>query len=444
MLPCCATRASTRATASSSTCRWCAEAAFAMLACARHRRRAFRRLRRLCREANSPPASTTHGRSWSSRRHAASSPAASSPTSRCSTARSRCRNTSRNSCLILQRDAARCELAPGPRHRLCRRCRAARGSGREVAMRAGRRDRSALHHLHVRHDRPAQGHRARQWRPHGRAEMVDGERVRRKARRGVLGGIRCRLGGRPFLHRLRRRCCMAAPRSCSRASRSARPTPARSGASSPSMAWWRCSPRRPPSAPSRRTGSARRAFVPKYDLSRFRTLFLAGERADPEPSNGRNSKLGVPVIDHWWQTETGSPMSARTRSGLGMLPVKYGSPGVPMPGYDVRVLDDAGHAGAARHARQRRRQAAAAARLPADALERRRALPRTPISMSSPAITRRPMPASSTRTAICSSWRAPTTSSTSPATACRPAPWKRWWPSIPTSPNARSSASPMR
>ena len=50
----------------------------------------------------------------------------------------------------------------------------------------------------------------------------------------------------------------------------------------------------------------------------------------------------MPVIDHWWQTETGWPMS-QNPVGLGMLPVKYGSPGVPMPGYDIRILDDAGH-----------------------------------------------------------------------------------------------------
>ncbi len=83
-------------------------------------------------------------------------------------------------------------------------------------------------------------------------------------------------------------------------------------------------------------------FVPKYDLSRFRTLFLAGERADPETVKWAEQKLGVPVIDHWWQTETGAPIT-QNPVGLGMLPVKYGSPGVPMPGYDIRVLDDAGH-----------------------------------------------------------------------------------------------------
>jgi propionyl-CoA synthetase len=82
--------------------------------------------------------------------------------------------------------------------------------------------------------------------------------------------------------------------------------------------------------------------VPKYDLSHFRTLFLAGERADPETIKWAERHLKVPVIDHWWQTETGSPVS-HNPVGLGMLPVKYGSPGVPMPGYDVQVLDDAGH-----------------------------------------------------------------------------------------------------
>ena len=83
-------------------------------------------------------------------------------------------------------------------------------------------------------------------------------------------------------------------------------------------------------------------FVKKYDLSAFRTLFLAGERADPETIKWAERHLQRPVIDHWWQTETGSPIS-QNPVGLGMLPVKYGSPGVPMPGYDMQVLDDAGH-----------------------------------------------------------------------------------------------------
>ncbi len=78
-----------------------------------------------------------------------------------------------------------------------------------------------------------------------------------------------------------------------------------------------------------------------YDLSRFRTLFLAGERADPDTVQWAERILGVPVIDHWWQTETGWPIVGNPL-GLGMLPVKHGSPTVPMPGYDVRILDEGG------------------------------------------------------------------------------------------------------
>ncbi|KZM50699.1 propionyl-CoA synthetase [Labrenzia sp. OB1] len=83
-------------------------------------------------------------------------------------------------------------------------------------------------------------------------------------------------------------------------------------------------------------------LIEKYDLSRYRSLFLAGERADPETVNWAIDKLQVPVIDHWWQTETGWCIVGNPL-GLGQLPVKPGSPTVPMPGYDVQVLDDAGH-----------------------------------------------------------------------------------------------------
>ncbi len=83
-------------------------------------------------------------------------------------------------------------------------------------------------------------------------------------------------------------------------------------------------------------------LIGKYDLSAFRTLFLAGERADPETIKWAEQKLKVPVIDHWWQTETGAPIT-NNPVGLGLLPVKYGSPAVPMPGYTVEVLSDAGH-----------------------------------------------------------------------------------------------------
>ncbi|PPD27412.1 MAG: propionyl-CoA synthetase [Hyphomicrobium sp.] len=82
-------------------------------------------------------------------------------------------------------------------------------------------------------------------------------------------------------------------------------------------------------------------LIGNYDLRGFRTLFLAGERADPETIKWAERHLGVPVIDHWWQTETGWAIAGNP-VGLGMLPVKYGSPTVPMPGYTIDVLDDKG------------------------------------------------------------------------------------------------------
>ncbi|WP_456390962.1 propionyl-CoA synthetase [Profundibacter sp.] len=82
-------------------------------------------------------------------------------------------------------------------------------------------------------------------------------------------------------------------------------------------------------------------FLKKYDLSNFKILFLAGERADPDTIIWAQDKLGVPVIDHWWQTETGWAVAANPM-GIEPLPVKLGSPSVVVPGYDVRVLDEAG------------------------------------------------------------------------------------------------------
>ncbi|MGY4301365.1 propionyl-CoA synthetase [Bradyrhizobium sp. i1.4.4] len=81
-------------------------------------------------------------------------------------------------------------------------------------------------------------------------------------------------------------------------------------------------------------------FIRQYDLSQFRTLFLAGERADPPTVEWAEQQLKVPVIDHWWQTETGWCIAGNP-VGLGMLPVKHGSPTVPMPGYQVDVVDEA-------------------------------------------------------------------------------------------------------
>ena len=76
----------------------------------------------------------------------------------------------------------------------------------------------------------------------------------------------------------------------------------------------------------------------KYDMSRFETLFLAGERLDPDTYYWATKLLGMPVIDHWWQTETAWAICGNFR-GLEEFPIKPGSATKPMPGYDVKVLD---------------------------------------------------------------------------------------------------------
>ena len=84
------------------------------------------------------------------------------------------------------------------------------------------------------------------------------------------------------------------------------------------------------------------ALVRDHDLNSLQTLFLAGERLDPETYQWATERLGVPVVDNWWQTETGWPIAANLR-GLEPMPLKPGSPSVPVPGYDVRVLDPEGN-----------------------------------------------------------------------------------------------------
>ena len=83
------------------------------------------------------------------------------------------------------------------------------------------------------------------------------------------------------------------------------------------------------------------SYIQKYDLSNFKTLFLAGERADPDTVLWLENKLKVPVIDHWWQTETGWSIAANPL-GIENLPIKIGSPTLAMPGYDVQILSDDG------------------------------------------------------------------------------------------------------
>ncbi|MBL4740253.1 MAG: propionyl-CoA synthetase [Sneathiella sp.] len=81
------------------------------------------------------------------------------------------------------------------------------------------------------------------------------------------------------------------------------------------------------------------SLISDYDLSHFKTLFLAGERADPDTIIWAQDKLNVPVLDHWWQTETGWPMGANC-AGYGIKPVKLGSSTLPVPGYDIQIIDE--------------------------------------------------------------------------------------------------------
>lgn len=83
-------------------------------------------------------------------------------------------------------------------------------------------------------------------------------------------------------------------------------------------------------------------LIKNYDISCLRALYLAGERADPDTIEWAQNIMGVPVYDHWWQTETGYTIAGNP-AGIEALPVKIGSPTVAMPGYDVQILDDAGH-----------------------------------------------------------------------------------------------------
>jgi propionyl-CoA synthetase len=82
-------------------------------------------------------------------------------------------------------------------------------------------------------------------------------------------------------------------------------------------------------------------LLKQHDLSGFRTLFLAGERSDPDTIKWAEQQLQVPVIDHWWQTETGWSIAANY-AGIEIMPIKYGSPTKPAPGWDLRVLGEDG------------------------------------------------------------------------------------------------------
>jgi acyl-coenzyme A synthetase/AMP-(fatty) acid ligase len=147
-----------------------------------------------------------------------------------------------------------------------------------------------------------------------------------------------------------------------------------------------------------------------------------GERADPDTIEWARDAQGAgdrPLV-----ADRNRLDHCRQSDGAWLAAGKYGSPAVPMPGYDVQVLDDAGHP-VAPASWEICVKLPLPPVMPADAVECRRALQVEPTSPSSPDTTRRRTPATSTRTATCSSWRARTTSSTSPVTGCRPVAWRK-------------------
>ena len=211
---------------------------------------------------------------------AASRARASCPTSRCSTRRSISRKHKPAGLPHPAAPAMRSRADAGPRPRLGDAARRGARGEQDRALRAGARDRSALHPLHLGHDRHPEGRGARQWRPHGRARNGRCKNLYGvEARRGVLGGLRHRLGGRPLLHRL----CAAvsrlhhdplrgqAGRHAGRRRVLARHRRAQGVALFTAPTAFRAIKKEDPQG----------KLFAQYDLSKFRTLFLAGERADP-------------------------------------------------------------------------------------------------------------------------------------------------------------------
>ena len=332
-------------------------------------------------------------------------------------------------CIILQRpqlegrapSRARPRLGGGDRR------------GRAGACVSGRGHRSAVHPLHLGHDRAAEGNRARQRRPRRRTRLDDEAHLRRRARRGLLGGLRRRLGRRPLLHRL-----------CARSSTAARPslyegkpvgTPD-AGRLLASDRRARVSPRSSPRPPrSGRSGSrTRRATTSAATTSRaFARCSSPASAAIPRRSAGREEKLGVPVIDHWWQTETGWAIAANCL-GIERLPVVPGSPTGAVPGWDVRVLDER-RARSSRAERSARSWSSCRCR---PAPRRRSGTPTSASARSTSPLSRllpdRRRWLYRRATATSSSCPARTTSSTSPAIASRPARSRRSWPRTRPSP----------
>ena len=215
-----------------------------------------------------------------------------------------------DACLILQREQAAGAADAGPRPRLWR----AEAAADAARLRAGRGHRSAVHSVHLRHDRPAEGRGARQRRPRGGCCGTRCAIYGVRRRRRVLGRVRCRLGGRPQLHRLRAAAARLHHRHVrGQAGRHARCRRVLAGhrAASGEGAVHRADrdARDQAAGPDGKSG-------PTYDLSALEALFLAGERCDPPTGDWAGELLGKPVVDHWWQTETGWAITAASAASV--------------------------------------------------------------------------------------------------------------------------------
>ena len=206
-------------------------------------------------------------------------------------------------------------------------------------LRAGAGHRPALHPLHLRHHREAQGRGARQRRPRGRAGLDDAQRLRRRPGETIftasdVGWVvgHSYIVYAPLLAGATTVLYEGKPVGTPDAGQFWRVV-AEHGVKSMFTA--------PTAFRAIKKEDPKGELAGRYDLSGLRYLFLAGERLDPETYRWASDLLGIPVIDHWWQTETGWPIVANP-AGIELLPIKPGSPTRPLPGWDVQVLDDAG------------------------------------------------------------------------------------------------------